>query len=741
MPAVIRLSLRFSVQAFVFCVILSSTELFAANAPVTVTDLPNSYALDNGILSARVAKRSGDLISLRYRGLEMLAGNTGRDVAYWSHDTARGERADRLTINPKTNGGTLAEISIKGISQGRPMGAGPGGSVIADIEIRYALRQGDSGLYTYSIFSHPTNYPATGVGEGRFCAKLNDDIFDWMTVDADRNMKLISAYDWNHGTPLNLKEVRRMNSGIFQGGVEHKYDYSANQFATPAWGWSSTAKNIGIWFVNPTIEYLSGGPTKFELSAHRDATFDTNDFEAPAPPCLLNYWRSSHYGGSSCVISNGETWNKVIGPFLIYCNAGKSPATMWHDALQRSTKESNAWPYDWVAGVDYPHKNERGTVNGEIILTDPQARLTKFSKLLVGLSAPEYIPPRMSFGRVDNPTNDAGEVFNFSSGAEDESAATNWNHAPAPDQPDAFERDFRDGRGTNNFGGANRFASRRFGRGPGGFGGFGAPQPVDWQNDAKHYQFWVQADAQGNFSIPNVRPGNYTLHAIADGVLGEFVLTNVTVEPGMLQLGKLKWQPARYGKQLWDIGIANRSGGEFFKGNDYAHWGWYLEYPKLFPHDVNYLIGASNFREDWFFEQVPRNENSANTTGAGEGRATTWTITFYLSGKPHGKATLRLAICGAAARTITVGVNGNEAGTILAPFYNATIDRDGIAGLWSERDLAFDASLMQAGKNVLTLTIPAGRLTNGIIYDYVRLELDESAAPPSTAEKNVQRGT
>ena len=40
-----------------------------------------------------------------------------------------------------------------------------------------------------------------------------------------------------------------------------------------------------------------------------------------------------------------------------------------------------------------------------------------------------------------------------------------------------------------------------------------------------------------------------------------------------------------------------------------------------------------------------------------------------------------------------------------------------------EKDVAFDASLMNAGDNNLTLTIPAGGVMNGIIYDYLRLEL------------------
>jgi len=39
----------------------------------------------------------------------------------------------------------------------------PGGAY-CDIEIRYALGCGDGGVYTYAIFSHPTNYRRDGRG-------------------------------------------------------------------------------------------------------------------------------------------------------------------------------------------------------------------------------------------------------------------------------------------------------------------------------------------------------------------------------------------------------------------------------------------------------------------------------------------------------------------------------------------------------------------------------------------------
>ena len=37
--------------------------------------------------------------------------------------------------------------------------------------------------------------------------------------------------------------------------------------------------------------------------------------------------------------------------------------------------------------------------------------------------------------------------------------------------------------------------------------------------------------------------------------------------------------------------------------------------------------------------------------------------------------------------------------------------------------------MMQQGQNTLTMTIPSGPLNNGVIYDCVRLELDENATP------------
>ena len=234
-------SWRASIALFATVVLISSN-LRGAENPVAISENDIAYTLDNGIVHGanRQTLRRFAFAEIQKPRNAGRARSAARVIGNTMSRAARFPTASRLI--PKPTAASAAKFPCKGIANGGQMGSGPGGSVIADIEIRYALGRGDSGVYTYSIFSHPTNYPATSLGESRFCLKLNDDLFDWMTVDSNRNMKMISTYDWNHGTQMNMKETRRMNTGIYKGQVEHKYDYSANQFDVRAWGWSSSDK-------------------------------------------------------------------------------------------------------------------------------------------------------------------------------------------------------------------------------------------------------------------------------------------------------------------------------------------------------------------------------------------------------------------------------------------------------------------------------------------------------------------
>lgn len=157
---------------------------------------------------------------------------------------------------------------------------------------------------------------------------------------------------------------------------------------------------------------------------------------------------------------------------------------------------------------------------------------------------------------------------------------------------------------------------------------------TNWQRDAIHYQFWAKGNSDGSFEIPKVRPGKYVLYAITDGVLGEYMKTDVVVEKGKaLDLGKLEWVPVRRGKQLWDIGIPSRNGNEFAGANNRRDPAVSLKYTTLFPNDVNYIISKSDYSKDWYFQHVPHNEDPnarpVPFSGIrGNGRATPFSIQF-----------------------------------------------------------------------------------------------------------------
>jgi hypothetical protein len=174
------------------------------------------------------------------------------------------------------------------------------------------------------------------------------------------------------------------------------------------------------------------------------------------------------------------------------------------------------------------------------------------------------------------------------------------------------------------------------------------------------------------------------------------------------------------GRQLWEIGTPNRSAEEFRHGDDYWHWGLYHQYPKEFPGDVHFVVGKSDPRRDWNYCQPPRVEGRRV-------QSTTWSVTFELPEAPRGKAALRLAVCGSSGRGgVEVAVNGKPAGGTGPLPGSGVMHRDGVRGYWCERAVAFDAALLKRGTNVLTLTVPARSWVDGVLYDYLRLELAEA---------------
>lgn len=600
----------------------------SGETPVTLVEDEQSFTLRNGIISASVEKRTGNLTSIIYEGADLIRKGRG----YWSF-VGGGSRLgskvrSEIHADPAKNDGERGEVWCRFEYDPRT------GGIPCNVDLGYSLSRDQSGIHVFAVLHHPSGYPAFSLGEARYALKLNPDIFDYMTIDARRSRLMPTGEDWDRGEPLNLKEARRLTTGHDAGRAEHKYDYSAMLSEVPAYGWSSTQRQLGLWLINPSMEYIAGGCTKVELTGHLDVN-------PGGTPTLLNMWLGSHYGGSSFRLARDEEWTKVVGPFVIYANRKGEPDALWKDALARAATESANWPYSWLKHEAYPSADERGKVSGQIIV----AKAPPKAPLRVGLTALPY---------------EAGTAF---------------------------------GRET-----------------------------VDWQRDAKYYQFWAKAEPDGRFSIGNVRPGTYALHAFGDGILGEFVQSPMVVKPGeLIDTGVLTWQPERLGETIWEIGTPDRTAAEFKHGNHYWEWGLYQKYAAEFPQDVNFVVGQSDWQRDWNYAQPPRLDSSGRVE-----RPSTWRILFDLPKTRTGEAILRLAIAGSRTeRGVLVSVNETPVGGTGPIPDTGVMHRDGIRGLWVERRVRFDAALLKEGRNVIALTVPARSWVQSVLYDYLRLEIAE----------------
>ncbi len=299
-----------------------------------------------------------------------------------------------------------------------------------------------------------------------------------------------------------------------------------------------------------------------------------------------------------------------------------------------------------------------------------------------------------------------------------------------------------------------------------------SPVPTDFQYWGKNYQFWVQTDSNGNFTIPNVIAGsNYTLFAFGPGAIGQFqsqplsgagepftitypaTTFSVAVTGGSTtSLGNVTWKPVRKGDTVWEIGIPDRDTTEFRHGQEYWHgdhgtaanpavdWVPSQNYPVDFPNGLTYTVGQSIWQRDWDYchpnvlNQVTNNWQS-----------TTQTIVFNLPKAPAANTTasLYLALASVDGPSYSVEVNGNTSPGSFTPVYTSdAMIRMESHGIWSDNRINFSASLLHSGSNNIQLICPQsnpGYFANSVEYDYLRLELP-GYVPPAPASLTALPG-
>jgi rhamnogalacturonan endolyase len=223
------------------------------------------------------------------------------------------------------------------------------------------------------------------------------------------------------------------------------------------------------------------------------------------------------------------------------------------------------------------------------------------------------------------------------------------------------------------------------------------------------YIFSVRADAEGNFTLPHVRPGSYSLYAVIPGVTEQFRQDNITVTAGgKVDLGTIRFVPAYYSARLWQIGSGSWKSTGFKWSDQLRQYGLDLKVPP----NLDFTIGKSDPAQDWYFAQA---------------KPGTWTIHFDMARTFGGDAVLTLGIAGQTKNPdLHLLANGKPVGSYSGGNSSA-LYRSAILGssYHETKVIRFPASLLHPGANTLTLALARG----GINYDVIKLEMDDPAIP------------
>jgi rhamnogalacturonan endolyase len=248
------------------------------------------------------------------------------------------------------------------------------------------------------------------------------------------------------------------------------------------------------------------------------------------------------------------------------------------------------------------------------------------------------------------------------------------------------------------------------------------PPGLDFQSESKNYQYWVKASADGSFTIPNVRPGSYTLYAFADGEVGQFSAQNVQVTAAHTNpLGEITWKIPRTGDYLaWEIGKPDRNSTEFRHGDDFFTPYLYKTFSRDFANPLVYTVGKSDYRKDWNYAQ------SVYVTPDGRQEPWLWTIHFMLDHLPaKGEGALIVALAGSNQTRLQIDLNGQTLQHYEPPLDGGNgLLRQSSYSKYSTLTIPIAMSQLHQGDNTIDLRqTDTHREFSVVFYDYLALEM------------------
>ncbi|KAJ4418515.1 hypothetical protein N0V82_005495 [Gnomoniopsis sp. IMI 355080] len=234
-----------------------------------------------------------------------------------------------------------------------------------------------------------------------------------------------------------------------------------------------------------------------------------------------------------------------------------------------------------------------------------------------------------------------------------------------------------------------------------------------------NYYYTTQAGADGSFSFPDVRTGEYGLYAWSNGGALADVYTNVTLTPltvvegQTVALGDVQWELPVGRTPIFQVGDFDKNATGFVNGGlPYA-----FNITSLSPANLTFTIGESNASSDWYY--------ASSALG-------TWTIVFEIDAADllkygsNGTALLSISLAGySQSQAMDIDVNGNLLGTLsTAELTNdpGLYRSSRTSGEWRFIQYEIDPNQLVAGTNTVGFTITRFTEWRGFMWDSIILE-------------------
>ncbi|MEI6077687.1 MAG: polysaccharide lyase family protein, partial [Verrucomicrobiota bacterium] len=647
-------------------------------APVTTgTESGNGGTvryLDNGILHVQITS-GGNVSSIKY----LKPGNPGTPSANGVEQVSQfgvstGGFGNHTAIYyywyPDGSGSSYYTNSVNlvtNIDLGYIRPYNPAANaVVADIETHYSLGRGNAALYIYFVVRHPASYSA-------YATNCNISFIQMIWP---------VAHDTTNFLCEKLFVDSPVKTGLSQNGVQQNRAALEPNFYDSEF-------TVGVTNLPAEIQKLTSGAFSNQFTGKYSYAIDYYKFGCWGRASDTNKIGQWVVLGSHEYMNNGVTMCEYVNGWGLMYNTMVSP----HYGNVGINVSSNAnWTKifgPWALYFNSPSNAAAGWADAR------QQAVAEQSAWPYGwLTNSSYYQPQNQRATV------TGKLVINDTLRRGASAAGAWVGLAAPDD------------GTEN---SNN----------------------NWQFQSDGYQYWVQCATDGTFTIPDVQtfstyggPASYKLYAFSAGTnrttgcVGEFQTGTFTLHTATTNFGTLTWNvPHQGGQMVWEVGIPDRTAGEYVHGSEYAVPGLWLNFTNEFPNPLQYYAWSNNWDTVLNFDQA----RYGGTTGW------QWWINFNLPTVRPGSYWVNLAYAGSDYDHVYVYANSTSSYTLLTLPNSGgdTLFRQGIHGKYAVQHVSIASSKLHTGTNYLILAEGSGSVSAQchVMYDYFNLEGPAVSAP------------